>query len=83
MPLFSIALIIILLLSFPFHARYMNLSATTMKALGGTLFIWGMLFALQRIGENGTIVPELAIILPVVLLFLYAFYTYGASQHKI
>jgi lipopolysaccharide export system permease protein len=83
MPLFSIALIIILLLSFPFHARYMNLSATTMKALGGTLFIWGMLFALQRIGENGTIVPELATILPVVLLFLYAFYTYGASQHKI
>ena len=83
LPLFSIALIIILLFSFPFHARYMNISATSMKALGGTLFIWGILFALQRVGENGTIIPELAIILPIVLLYIYAFYTYTQSQNKI
>jgi len=83
LPLFSIALIIILILSFPFHARYMNISATSMKALGGTLFTWGILFALHRIGENGTIMPELAIILPVVLLFLYALYTYKESGKQI
>jgi len=80
LPLFSIALIIILILSFPFHARYMNISATSMKALGGTLFTWGILFALQRIGENGTIMPELAIILPIVLLWAYAFYSMSKSQ---
>jgi len=83
LPLFSIALIIILILSFPFHARYMNISATSMKALGGTLFTWGILFALHRIGENGTIIPELAIILPIVFLFLYAGYIFTKSGRQI
>jgi len=83
LPLFSIALIIILILSFPFHARYMNITATSMKALGGTLFTWGILFALHRIGENGTIMPELAIILPIVLLFVYALYTFKESGKQI
>ena len=83
LPLFSIALIIILILSFPFHARYMNVSTTSMKALGGTLFTWGILFALQRIGENGTIMPELAIVLPIVLLFIYAGYVFSKSGRQI
>jgi len=82
-PLFSIALLMILLFRFPFHARYMNVGATTMKALGGTLFVWGVLFALQRIGGNGTVNPELAIILPIILLWIYAFYTFIKSQKRI
>ena len=82
-PLFSIALMMILIFSFPFYSRYMNLSATTMKAVGGTMFIWGILFALNGMGENGTLVPEVAIILPVALLFLYAFYTVIESDHLI
>ena len=83
MPLFSIALLMILLFSFPFHARYMNVSTTSMKALGGTLFTWGILFALQGMGANGTIAPEFAIILPIVMLFIYAFYTLKKSDKLI
>jgi len=82
-PLFSIALLMILMFRFPFHARYMNIVTTTMKALGGTLFIWGILFALQGIGASGTIVPELAIILPVVLLWGYGFYSLMKSDKRI
>lgn len=83
MPLFSIALLMILIFRFPFHARYMNVGAATMKALGGTLFIWGILFALQRIGENGTVSPELALVLPIVLLWIYALYTLVKSKNRI
>lgn len=83
MPLFSIALLMILLFRFPFHARYMSIGGTTMKALGGTLFIWGILFALQRVGENGTISPELAIILPIILLWTYALYTLAKAKKRI
>ena len=83
MPLFSIALLMILLFSFPFHARYMNITATSMKALGGTLFTWGILFALQGMGANGTFLPELVIILPIFFLFLYAFYTLKQSPKLI
>jgi len=82
-PLFSIALLMILIFSFPFHARYMNLASTTTQALGGTLFVWGILFALQGIGANGTVSPEIAIILPVILLWGYAFYTLAKSDKRI
>jgi len=83
MPLFSIALLMIIIFTFPFHARYMNIGATTMKALVGTLFTWGILFALQRIGENGTLAPELAIILPIFILWSYAIYSLRQSDSKI
>jgi len=82
-PLFSIALIMILIFRFPFYARYMNMASSTTQALGGTLFVWGILFALQGVGANGTVSPELAIILPVVLLWVYAIYTLVKSDNKI
>jgi len=83
MPLFSIALLMILLFNFPFHARYMNIAMTTTKAIGGTLFVWGILFAFLGIGKNGTLNPEVAIILPIILLWIYALYSLGKSQKRI
>ncbi|CAA6800372.1 MAG: Unknown protein [uncultured Sulfurovum sp.] len=83
MPLFSIALLMILVFTFPFHARYMNITMTTTKAIGGTLFVWGTLFSFQSMGKSGTLNPELAIILPVVLLWTYALYGLLKSQKKI
>ena len=82
-PLFSIALLMILIFRFPFYARYMNMASSTTQALGGTLFIWGILFALQGVGANGAISPEIAIIVPVVLLWAYAIYTLIKSDNKI
>jgi len=83
MPLFSIALLIILLFGFPFHARYMNVGMTTIKALGGTLFVWGVLFALQQMGANNVLSPELATPLPIALLWGYALYTLRTSKNRI
>jgi len=83
MPLFSIALLMILIFRFPFHSRYMNIAMTTTQAIGGTLFVWGILFALQSIAKNGTLSPELALILPIVLLWIYAIYTLGKSSRRI
>jgi lipopolysaccharide export system permease protein len=83
MPLFSIALLMILIFRFPFHARYMNLGGTTIKALGGTLFTWGVLFALQQMGATAVIVPEVATIVPISLLWVYAFYSLGKAKKRI
>ena len=82
-PLFSIALLMILLFKFPFHARYINIVNITTKALGGTLFIWGLLFATYRMGLNGVIVPELAIIAPIAVLWIYAIYSLIDSKNRI
>ena len=83
LPLFSIALLMILLFAFPFHARYMNISAITMKAVGGTLLTWGVLFTLRRIGKTGAVSPELVMILPILLLWGYALYALLKSEKRI
>jgi len=83
MPLFSVALLMILFFNFPFHARYMNISVTTTKAIGGTLFVWGILFSLIGMGRSGTINPEIAIILPIVLLWFYALYSLSKAQKRV
>jgi len=80
MPLFSIALLMILLFTFPFHARYMNVGAVTVKALGGTLFVWGVLFAMHQMGFNGAVLPEVGTILPILLLWGYAIYTFSKAN---
>jgi len=83
MPLFSIALLMILLFRFPFHARYINIVGVTTQALAGTLFIWGILFASYRMGLNKVISPELAIIVPMSLLWSYAIYTFTQVKKRI
>ncbi len=51
-PLFSITILIILIFSIPSHARYLNMVIVTAQTLGGTLFMWGVLFALNRMGPK-------------------------------
>jgi len=82
-PLFSIALLMILIFSFPYHARYLNMVLVTAQTLGGTLFIWGVLFALNRIGQNGVIAPEIASIAPVVILWAIGIYSYKRAKSRI
>jgi len=82
-PLFSIALLMILFFRFPFHARYINIVAITTQALGGTLFIWGILFASYRMGLNGVISPEIATLIPMVLIWSYALYTLTQANKRI
>jgi len=82
-PLFSIALVMILFFSFPFHARYMNMGLFGMQTIGATLFVWGVLFAFHRIGMSGAINPELISISPIVLLWIYAFYTLVQADKRI
>ncbi len=83
MPLFSVALLMILLFRFPFHARYINIAGVTTKALAGTLFIWGLLFAFYRMGLNGIISPEIAVLVPIGILWSYSIYTLSKAKKRI
>lgn len=74
-PLFSIILLLIWFYKLPSHARMTNMSANIALALGSVIVVWGTLFGLARIGYNGTVLPEVAFVLPIVLLSLYAVYT--------
>ncbi len=82
-PLFAIALLLILFFKLPFHARMMNLGIVTALSLGTTFIIWGVLFGLNQIGSNGVLLPEVTAILPIVLLWIYALYVYFTDEKSI
>jgi lipopolysaccharide export system permease protein len=82
-PLFAIALVIILFFKLPFHARMMNTGGIIAISLGATFMIWGILFGLNQIGTNGVLIPEFTAILPIVLLWLYAIYIYITDEKSI
>ena len=82
-PLFSIALALILFFKLPFHARMMSLGSVIALSLGATFIIWGILFGLNQMGSNGVLIPELSAILPIALLLLYAIFVYVTDEKRI
>ena len=82
-PLFSIALVLILFFKLHFHARMMNLGGVVALSLGATFVIWGILFGLNQIGANGVLSPEITEILPILILWIYALYIYFEDQKHI
>lgn len=82
-PLFSIALLLILFFKLPFHARMMNVGAVVAFSLAVTFVIWGVLFGLGQMASNGVLIPELTGILPVVVLWAYAIYIYFTDEKSL
>ena len=82
-PLFAIALVLILFFKLPFHSRMMNLGAVIALSMGATFVIWGVLFGLGQIGANGVLPPEISAILPVILLWIYAGYVYFTDEKSL
>ncbi len=82
-PLFAIALLLILFFKLPFHARMINIGYVIALSLGVTFMVWGILFGLNQIGANGVLIPEFTAILPVAILWCYAIYVYATDEKRI
>jgi lipopolysaccharide export system permease protein len=82
-PLFALAMLLILFFKLPFHARMMRMGFVVALALGATFMIWGILFGLNQIGSNGVVVPELTAVLPIALLWFYAIYLLMTDERSI
>ncbi|TNF45032.1 MAG: YjgP/YjgQ family permease [Epsilonproteobacteria bacterium] len=82
-PLFAMALLLILFFKLPFHARMMNMGAVIALSLAATFVTWGILFGLSQMGANGVFIPELTAILPVIILWSYAIYVYFTDERSL
>ena len=82
-PLFALALVLILFFKLPFHARMMNTGGVIALALSSTFMIWGVLFGLAQMSLNGVLLPELTSVLPITLLWIYAIYLYFTDEKRI
>jgi len=78
-PLFAPFLIVILYYKAPVMGRYFNMALIASSFAFITLVTWSGLFLLSRLAANGVIFAEIAILLPIVILFLTALRFY--SKH--
>ena len=81
-PLFSLFFAIIIFTRFPLQRREENLNLLASITYFITLMVWGVFFILIKISKSGSLPPEIGIILPILLLGLYALYIYKKKLDK-
>jgi lipopolysaccharide export system permease protein len=57
--------------------RYFNMALIASSFAFITLVVWSGLFLLSRLAANGVIFAEIAILLPIILLFFTALHFYA------
>jgi len=75
-PFFVPSLIVIIFFLVPISVRSLNVSLFSFGAILATLLVWGILFMLNELANTKTISSEVGIILPILILFLIAFFQY-------
>ncbi len=80
-PLFAPIMVFGLFFLFPTQARGSNLTFFTMASIFGSLALWGIIFTMTKIANNGTISPEAGILVPVSLLLAGMFYIYNKYKN--
>lgn len=83
LPLFSFAIMTFLFFKTSYYDRYMKKELVWALSLGGTLVVWGLLYALHSLGSGGVVSPEIATILPVFVLLAYATCLYLGEKEKL
>lgn len=73
-PLFAPLFVVIMFFFVPISPRFFNVAFFSSMAVLVTLVGWGILFALSQLARNGTLQPELAMLLPFTLTVFVAGY---------
>ncbi|MDB2405377.1 LptF/LptG family permease [Arcobacteraceae bacterium] len=76
-PFFVIPIIVLIFLFVSPSSRFFNSASFISISIFLTLIVWGILFLLQKLALGSVILAEIAIILPLLLLFLITYYTYN------
>jgi lipopolysaccharide export system permease protein len=82
MPLFALGMLVILFFRTPPYHRFIRKDQLWVRFLGSSLLVWALLFALYRLGFNGTIDLDFGQSLVVLLLILYALKLYGEERRS-
>jgi lipopolysaccharide export system permease protein len=82
-PLFAIAFVIILFFKMPYLGRMSSMGLVIASSLGATFVVWGLFFGLIRLASSGVVASEILLVIPVVLLWIYALYLYILGDKKL
>ena len=76
MPFFAPIMVVIIFFFVPISVRFFDVALFSSGAIFATLSIWGILFALSTLAQNGALNVYVGIIAPFSLLLLFAIFMY-------
>ncbi len=79
LPFFVISGILLIFSHISTNARFFNTNKFVLMSIGLSVFLWGALFFLYKISSSATVLPEMSLVLPFMLLNIFAVWTY---MHK-
>jgi len=79
-PLFAPIVILLLFYPLPLQRRGTNIALLSSIYIFSTMLIWGVIFTMSRIAQNGAISPFMGIVFPIILLLLATIYI--VFKHK-
>ncbi len=82
-PFFVLPLILMIFSYTPINSRFFNTNRYVMVSLTSTIMIWATLFLLYKVASNGTLVPEVALIVPLLFLNILSIYIYNKKSRAI
>jgi len=77
MPFFVIPLIVLIFVFTNSSSRFFNTAAFVSMTIFSSLLVWGIMFLLQKLALGSVLLSEIAIILPLVILFAVMKYVYN------
>jgi lipopolysaccharide export system permease protein len=81
-PMFSLFLGVVLFFMLPLQRRGKRLGLIMAKLYFISLLVWGVLYVMTKVSKNGSISPELGVILPVFALAVFSFYFYKKKTNS-
>ena len=77
MPFFTIPLLFLIFVFSSPSSRFFNTTTFVSASIFFTLTVWGVIFLLQKLALGNVLISELAIILPLIVLFISTYYIYN------
>ncbi len=81
-PFFAIPLMVLIFLYTQPSSRFFNTATFLSLSIFGTLIIWGILFFLQKLSLGGVVLPEIALVLPMIVLIIATIFLYSKKVNQ-
>lgn len=69
-PFFIIPMMLLIYNNSSVNSRFFNMSSFVTFGVFGTLVIWGIFFMLHKFSTGGIMIPEFAILIPIIIWFV-------------
>ena len=76
-PFFILPIIILIFAFSSASSRFFNTATFISSSIFFILFVWGLMFLLQKLALGSVVLAEVAIILPLIMLFIITYYIYN------